>query len=170
MRSAATLVGVLLLSVTLHVQTPGPPAAPPTFHLLFIGHDIGAETDTITRGARETTIACAFHFVDRATTLDLTGFVTLLASGEPAHFRVEGHNYRLFRSDSEVTIAGGRAHVRDLGVDRDVDTGGRPFFPIDNYAPIGVQEALIQVLAGARAAGGDRRRTERPRRADCRPR
>ena len=56
----------------------------------------------------------------------------------------KGRNYRLFSSDAEVTIAGGRAHVRDLTAERDVEIGNRPFFPIDTYTPIGEQEALIQ--------------------------
>jgi imidazolonepropionase-like amidohydrolase len=115
--------------------------APRTFHLWFIGHDIGRETDTLSPDGRH--LQSVFHFDDRGTAVDLTASLDLDATG-PTHLVVKGRNYRLFTSDSEVTVAGGRAHVRDLAQESDVEIGGRPFFPIDNYAPIGVQEQLIQ--------------------------
>jgi hypothetical protein len=69
------------------------------------------------------------------------------------HLVVKGRNYRLFTSDSEVTVAQGRARVRDLKAEREIDLAGKPFFPIDNYAPIAVQEALIQYwIANGRPA------------------
>lgn len=123
-------------------QTPGPAStAPPTFRLWFIGHDIGRETDTRSPDGRH--LQSTFHFDDRGTAIDLTASLDLDAAG-PTHLVVKGRNYRLFTSDSEVTVAGGRAHVRDLAQESDVVIGGRPFFPIDNYAPIGVQEELIK--------------------------
>jgi hypothetical protein len=68
----------------------------------------------------------------------------LSSDGSPVHLAVRGRNYRLFASDSDVQIAGGRAHVRDAKTERDIDLGNRPFFPIDNYGPIGIQEQLIK--------------------------
>jgi imidazolonepropionase-like amidohydrolase len=82
--------------------------------------------------------------VDRGTTIDLAATLISALDGAPRSLVVKGRNYRLFASDSEVTIAGNRAHVRDLDRARDVEIAGKPFFPVDNYAPIGVQEALIQ--------------------------
>ena len=124
---------------------PQAPATPPTFRLFFLGHEIGAETDTITTITGGRRLDAAFQFTDRGTAVNLTAALELgTASGEPLHLTVKGRNYRLFASDSEVTIASGRAHVRDLQKERDVELAGKPFFPIDNYAPIGVQEALIQ--------------------------
>ena len=120
------------------------PAGPSTFHLFFLGHDIGTEVDTLTKGSSGEQLDAAFHFVDRGTAIDLTGALDSAVDRSPRHLTVKGRNYRLFASDSEVTIANGRAHVRDLTQERDVELGGKPFFPIDNYAPIGVQEKLIQ--------------------------
>jgi imidazolonepropionase-like amidohydrolase len=127
------------------------PDRPPTFRLLFLGHEIGRETDTRSSDGRH--LDSAFHFDDRGTAIDLTGSLDLGENGDPTHLVVNGRNYRLFASDSEVTIAGGHAHVRDLRTERDMEAGAKPFFPIDNYAPIGVQEALIRYwLAHGRPA------------------
>ena len=118
------------------------PAPPPRFRLFFLGHEIGRETDV--RSSDGKRLDAAFHFDDRGTAIDLTGSLDLNEKGESAHLIVKGKNYRLFGSDSEVTVGVSRAHVRDLKVERDIEFGTKPFFSVDNYAPIGVQEALIQ--------------------------
>jgi imidazolonepropionase-like amidohydrolase len=113
------------------------PQATPTFRLYFLGHEVGTET-------RPTATTFELRFVERGTEVKLTGSLELDAAANPIHFKVQGRNYRLFASDSEVDISNGRAHVRDASVARDIDLNGRPFFPIDNYGPIGVQEQLIR--------------------------
>ena len=124
---------------------------PPTFRLFFLGHEIGRETDTRSADGRH--LEAAFHFDDRGTAIDLTGALDLNEIGAPLHLTVKGRNYRLFTSDSDVAIGTYRAHVRDLKTERDIALGDKPFFPIDNYAPIGVQEALIHYwLAHGRPA------------------
>lgn len=138
LRSSLTLLAIAAWSTVLQ------PQAPPTFHLFFLGHEIGAEQDTLTTGDDARTLRAAFHFVDRGTAIDLAGTLISASDGSPRSLAVKGRNYRLFASDSEVTINNGRAHVRDLEQVRDVEIAGKPFFPIDNYAPIGVQEALVQ--------------------------
>ncbi len=82
-------------------------------------------------------------FLDRSTAVDLTASLDLDHSGSPLHLVVKGRNYRLFNSDSDLVISPGHVRVRDLARETDL-TIGKVFFPIDNYAPIGVQEALIQ--------------------------
>lgn len=125
--------------------TPQAPAGPPTFRLFFLGHEIGAETDTVTSQAGVKRLDAAFQFTDRGTAINLTASLDFTLNGEPTKLVVKGRNYRLFASDSEVTLSpGDRAYVRDLGERRNVPLQGKPFFPIDNYAPIGVQEQLIQ--------------------------
>ncbi len=149
MKSAAIVFCTVVASVTIG-QAPAP-AGPPTFRLFFLGHEIGRETATWTADGRR--LETAFHFEDRGTAIDLAGSLELDAQRRPARFAVKGRNYRLFSSDSEVTIANGRARVRDLKTEREIDLAGKPFFPIDNYAPIAMQEALIQYwLANGRPA------------------
>src|SRR5262249_4612502 len=89
-------------------------AAPsPTFHLFFIGHEIGSETDTWVSRNSGSELEAVFHFLDRSTSVDLTGTLELANDGSPRHLAVKGRNYRLFSSDTEVTIADGRALTRD---------------------------------------------------------
>jgi imidazolonepropionase-like amidohydrolase len=116
--------------------------------LYFLGHEIGreddgiAETVTAQAGLGTRHLISTFHFDDRGTPIDLAA--ELEAWPSPWHLHVKGRSYRLFTSDSEVMVTNGRAHVRDGSAERDVDLSGKPFFPIDNYAPIGVQEQLIK--------------------------
>ncbi len=112
------------------------------FRLSFLGHEIGRETASWSADGRR--LESVFHFEDRGTSVDLTGALEFDENRQPVRFAVKGRNYRLFQSDSEVTVAGGRARVRDLKTQRDIPLGGKPFFPVDNYAPIAIQEALIQ--------------------------
>lgn len=138
LRTAASTV---VAAASLAAQTS---PAPPTFHLYFLGHEIGAETDTVTASDAGRREDFAFHFQDRGSAIDLKASLDLDAKGAPTRFVTKGKSYRLFSSDAEVTIANGRAHVRDLAAERDMDVGTRAFFPIDTYTPIGAQEALIQ--------------------------
>ncbi len=138
--SVAAALG--LASAAVFAQAPAPPS--PLFHLYFLGHDIGGEVDAVTTTTSGRHVDFTSHFEDRGTAVDLKASLDQDVKGAPTHFVTKGRNYRLFSSDAEVTIAGGRAHVRDLTAERDVEIGNRPFFPIDTYTPIGEQEALIQ--------------------------
>lgn len=134
-------LALIVISASSFAQTPAADRSP-TFRLFFIGHEIGRETDVRSTDGRH--LDATFHFDDRGTAIDLTAALDVDVKSAASHLVVKGKNYRLFASDSEVTVTGTRAHVRDLKIERDVETGGKPFFPIDNYAPIGVQEALIR--------------------------
>jgi len=138
--SCAAALG--LASAAVFAQAPAVPS--PQFQLYFLGHDIGGEVDAVTTTSSGRHVDFTSHFQDRGTAVDLKASLDLDAKGAPTHFVTKGRNYRLFSSDAEVTIVRGRAHVRDLTAERDVEIGNRPFFPIDTYTPIGEQEALIQ--------------------------
>ena len=130
-KSRAILLYILLAGVAA-VQSPVP-----TFHLYFLGHEVGGESLTAPN-------TYELRFVERGTEVKLAGLLELGPDGSPVHLAVRGRNYRLFASDSDVQVTGGRAHVRDAKTERDIDLNGRPFFPIDNYGPIAVQEQLIK--------------------------
>ncbi len=142
----AACFGFLLLNVVSSGHTPAPPSSAPasSFDLHFIGHTIGKETTTVVHDATGDHFQSAFHFDDRGTAIDLAGTLELGPNGEPKRLVVKGKNYRLFQSDAEITIGAETAHVRDLTAERDIALGGKPFFPIDNYAPIHVQQELIR--------------------------
>jgi imidazolonepropionase-like amidohydrolase len=140
-RAAVVAVSVVAALVAARAQAPSDSTL---FRLYLMGHDIGQEHDTLTTSPGGQRIDAVFHFDDRGTPVDLTGSLALTRDGEPTHFVVEGQTYRLFRSDAEVTVAAGRADVRDLNAKSNLPIDGQPFFPIDNYAPIGFQERLLQ--------------------------
>ena len=144
-KSAAILLCTAVVLATTQ-QAPAPAGAK-AFRLFFLGHEIGREDVRVTGNE----LTCDFHFDDRGTAVDLRA--TLEPAVSPSRLVVKGRNYRLFTSDSEVTVANGRAHVRDLGVERDLDLQKKPFFPVDNYGPICVQEQLLKYwLAQGRPA------------------
>jgi len=132
------LTAMALLAVAA-AQTPTPA---PDFRLYFLGHEIGREIVTWADSGHH--FDSTFHFDDRGTAIDLTASFDEDEGGRPSRLVVKGRNYRLFSSDSDVTITADRAHVRDFKAERDVELRGRDFFPIDNYAPIAVQAALIR--------------------------
>jgi imidazolonepropionase-like amidohydrolase len=132
------LAAVVLVAVSA-MQAPAPA---PNFRLYFLGHEIGREIVTWTNSGRH--FDSDFHFEDRGTAIDLTASFDSDDKGRPSRLVVKGRNYRLFSTDSEVTIAGDRAHVRDFKAERDIELRRKDFFPIDNYAPIAVQAALIR--------------------------
>lgn len=144
LRASLVAVGLCLAAISVSGRAPASSATTSSFDLYFIGHKIGLETTTVVRDAAGAHSQSAFHFDDRGTAIDLTASLDLGPTGEPAHLVVKGRNYRLFQSDADVAIAAGTAHVRDLTAERDVALGGKPFFPIDNYAPIHVQQELIR--------------------------
>src|ERR1700733_4985572 len=94
-----TIVALALASSLGAAQAPT--GAPPTFHPFFLGHEIGAEVDTVTPTPDGHRMTAAFHYQDRATNLDLAATLDIGAGGSPTHFVTKGRNYRLFTSDAE---------------------------------------------------------------------
>ena len=117
------LLAVTLAVAALAAQAPAPE---PDFRLYFLGHEIGRETVSWTNSGRH--FDSTFHFEDRGTAIDLTASFDRDEKRRPTRLVVKGRNYRLFSSDSEVTIAGDRAHVRDFKTERDVELRGKDFF------------------------------------------
>ncbi len=124
-------------------QTKGPePTA--SFSLAFLGHVIGEEKVTVEALPSGKRIASDFAFTDRGTRVALAATLELDAKGEAVKFTSKGKTYRLFTTDVEVVRDGDRVQVRDGATQETLDLKGRPFFPVDNYAPVAVQEQLIQ--------------------------
>ncbi|MEO7271922.1 MAG: amidohydrolase family protein [Vicinamibacterales bacterium] len=115
-----------------------------TFRLHLLAHEIGREVVTTSETASGRHLASNFHFDDRGAAVDLTAGLDLSPDGNPLRLVVKGKTYRYFSSDTEVTRSADRVQVRDNGANRTVAVAGQPFFPLDGYAPIGVQEVLIR--------------------------
>lgn len=117
-------------------------AGPPSFGLYFLGHSIGHEIDLTSDDFPS--FEYTFHFDDRGAAVDLRAELRLGSDGAARRFKASGKNYRYFSVDSEVTVDGTTATVREGTETRTTSTGGRPFFPLDGYAPVGVHENLIR--------------------------
>lgn len=139
MRAALALAVLLVGAPLLQGQAPAP-----TFRLFFLGHEIGREIVTTTRLPDGERVTFDFSFTDRGTAVQLGATLELDQDHGARHFVTKGRTYRLFTADSEVTVTGRRAQVRDGTRETTMDIGTRPFFPVDNYAPIGVHERLIR--------------------------
>jgi imidazolonepropionase-like amidohydrolase len=138
--------GIVRLLVVVRLAAPllPQPAAKPSFRLFLLGHEIGREVVKSSRLPDGERLSFDFSFTDRGTTVDLAATLELDAEQNVRHFVTKGRTYRLFAADSEVTVTDGRARVRDGTRHTTVDAGDRPFFPVDNYAPIGAHERLIR--------------------------
>jgi hypothetical protein len=143
------LVALALVAASA-AQTPAPD---PDFRLFFLGHEIGRETVAWTDAGH---FDSTFHFEDRGTAIDLTASFDSDAHGSSVTTRRQGRNYRLFSSDSEVTITADRAHVRDFKVERDVDLRGRPVLSGRQLRAGCRPGGADSVLAGPRSPSRDR--------------
>jgi imidazolonepropionase-like amidohydrolase len=139
-RWGVRVLAVALLAAPLFAQ----PAARPTFRLFFLGHEIGREIVRTSRLPDGERLTFDFSFTDRGTTVELASTLEMDAEQNVRHFAAKGRTYRLFTADSEVTVTDGRARVRDGARVSTIDVAGRPFFPLDSYAPIGAHERLIR--------------------------
>ena len=136
----AITAAALLIAAPLLAQ----PAPSPTFRLFFLGHEIGREVVRSAKLPDGERLTFDFSFTDRGTTVELVSTLELDAEQNARHFVTKGRTYRLFHADSEVSVTDGRARVRDGTRQSTIDIGDRPFFPVDNYAPIGAHERLIR--------------------------
>ena len=135
---------LVALAGPLRIGAQQPAGISDRFALSFLGHVIGEERVTVTNIGPGRKIASAFVFEDRGTKVELNASLELDAEGLPIRFMSKGKTYRLFSTDVDVVRVGDRVHVRDGKAEETIDLKGRPFFPVDNYAPIAVQEQLIQ--------------------------
>jgi imidazolonepropionase-like amidohydrolase len=120
------------------------------FRLYLLGHEIGRETDRLSIVAGGRRLEATFEYEDRGTPVRLTATLDADAGWAPRRFISKGQTYRYFSSDVDVTVEGARARVRDGSQVTDVEIGAKPFFALDTYAPIGVQEQLIRYWRGRR--------------------
>lgn len=114
------------------------------FVLGFLGHVIGEEKVTIEPRNKGRRISSAFSFEDRGTKVELTASLELDGDGQPIRLTSKGKTYRLFSTDVDVVRVGDNVRVRDGATASSIELNGRPFFPVDSYAPIAVQEQLVQ--------------------------
>ena len=143
--AAAYLTCVVGIGAAVWVSAQGtPPADATVFRLYLLGHEVGLETDTQSLVAGGRHFASTFAYSDRGASVRLTASLDAGVDLAPRHLVVRGQTSRDGAVDSEVTVNAGRVRVRDGQNTTEADLSGKAIFPIDGYAPIGVQEQLIR--------------------------
>jgi imidazolonepropionase-like amidohydrolase len=145
MGRARLSTGFLLLAVAFVAASPRQtPDGSITFRLYVLGREAGRETDTFSLVSGGRRVDATFAYTERGTEVSLTGSIETTADWSPKHLIVRGRTSANVSTDSEVTVDGTRVHVRDGQRTADLDISGKPFFPVDSYAPVALQEQLLR--------------------------
>jgi imidazolonepropionase-like amidohydrolase len=113
------------------------------FRLHKFEQDIGEENYTITPDGNALTLKTDFKFTDRGTAVPLTAALRTSDSYVPQSFVINGNTSRMSKTDTEVTINGGNATVRQGKDTRTLPTP-QTFFTISGYAPVAVQMEMMR--------------------------
>jgi imidazolonepropionase-like amidohydrolase len=136
----------LLLALSpavLLAQTNSPSAESGKFRLHKFEQPIGEETYTITPDGSTLTLKSEFEFTDRGSKVPLTATLRTSDSYVPQSFVINGKTSRMSEIDTQVTIDGSSATIRQGKDSRTVSTPAS-FFTISGYSPVAVQMELIR--------------------------
>ncbi len=113
------------------------------FRLHKFEQAIGEENYTITADGRTLTLRDDFKFTDRGSAVPLSATLITSASYEPQSFTIKGKTSRISDIDTEITISGGNATIRQ-GKQTDTTATPHTFFTISGYAPVAVQTEMMR--------------------------
>ncbi len=136
----ACLLLVALVPAILIAQ-----AAPESgkFRLHKFEQAIGEENYTITPDGSSLNLKTDFKFTDRGTPVPLTATLRTSDSYVPQNFTIKGNTSRLSTTDTEVTINGANATIRQ-GKDTRTVSVPQTFFTISGYAPVAIQMEMMR--------------------------
>lgn len=132
-----TLV-VFLLSVSLWGQTESG-----KFLLHKFEQPIGEESYTIVRDGDALALQTDFLFTDRGSKVPLKASWRAALDLTPQVFQIKGNTSRMSTIDAEVTVANGKAKIRDGKETREVDVP-KQYFTIAGYSPVSIQMMLLR--------------------------
>jgi len=113
------------------------------FRLHKFEQDIGEENYTIKPDGNTLTLKTDFKFTDRGTAVPLSATLRTSDSYVPQSFVISGNTSRMSKTDTEVTINGDTASIRQGKDSRTVPTP-QTFFTISGYAPVAVQMEMMR--------------------------
>jgi imidazolonepropionase-like amidohydrolase len=137
---------ILIASIfpaVLFAQSNTPSVETGKFRLHKFEQPIGEETYTITPEGGTLTLKSEFEFTDRGSKVPLTATLRTSDSYVPQSFVIKGKTSRMSDIDTEVTVDGANATIRQ-GKDTHTVTTPPSFFTISGYAPVAVQMELIR--------------------------
>jgi len=134
---------LLALSPAILVAQAAPQKEAGKFQLHKFEQAIGEENYTITPDGNTLTLKTDFKFTDRGTPVPLTATLHTSDSYVPQNFVISGNTSRMSKTDTEVTISGDSATIRQGKDTRTVPTP-QTFFTISGYAPVAVQMEMMR--------------------------
>ncbi len=143
----ALLVIVALRGQDTRPAEAGAPIEAGKFRLHKFEQPIGDESYTIEQDGSDLVIRSDFKFTDRGSPVPLRAVLRTTADLTPRAFQTKGKVSRFTPIDDEITIADGKATIREAGESREVKVADR-FFTITGYAPVIVQQELLRYVKG----------------------
>ncbi len=113
------------------------------FRLHKFEQAIGEENYTITPDGSALNLKTDFKFTDRGTPVPLTATLRTSDSYVPQNFTIKGNTSRISTTDTEVTINGANATIRQ-GKDTRTVSVPQTFFTISGYAPVAIQMEMMR--------------------------
>jgi imidazolonepropionase-like amidohydrolase len=113
------------------------------FQLHKFEQAIGEENYTITPAGQTLNLKDDFKFTDRGSAVPLSATLTTSDSYVPQSFTIKGKTSRISDIDTEITISGDKATIRQ---GKNTSTSATPstFFTISGYAPVALQMEMMR--------------------------
>jgi imidazolonepropionase-like amidohydrolase len=137
----ACLLLLVLSTAVLFAQAP--PNQAGKFLLHKFEQSIGEESYTIMAEGTSLELKTDFKFTDRGTPVPLSATLRTTDAYLPQSFTIKGKTSRMSNIDTEVTIDGGSASIRQGGEKR-IAQLPPTFFTISGYAPVAVQMEMMR--------------------------
>ncbi|HLQ38697.1 MAG TPA: hypothetical protein VK348_12890, partial [Planctomycetota bacterium] len=148
-----------LLPLLVHGRVLAQDAEPPTdivqqgkYRLYKFEQPIGEESWELSRAGEQLLLHSKFKFTDRGSPVPLTATMTLAEDLTPKSLVLEGNVSRFSTIDTELSITGKTAEIREGKQTRQADVPER-FFAISGYAPVAVQMLLVRYAEGHEVKG-----------------
>ncbi|HTV64584.1 MAG TPA: hypothetical protein VMD98_03210, partial [Bryocella sp.] len=144
MRHSRRFLALLLIAfpVFLSAQNAAQPESG-KFRLHKFEQAIGEENYTLTPDGNSLNLKTDFKFTDRGSTVPLDATLRTSDNYVPESFMIKGKTSRVSNIDTEVTIAGGNATIRQ-GKQTNTTATPKAFFTISGYAPVAVQMEMMR--------------------------
>src|SRR5215469_5058716 len=141
-RGTFCMIALSLTASILWAQS-SPRAESARFRLHMYEQEIGEESYTIMDDLQSLTLKTDFKFTDFRKPVPLTATLRTSRNGAPLSFTIKGKTSVTFEVDSEVTVNGGAAAIREGKETRTV-ASPKTFFTISGYAPAAVQMMMMR--------------------------
>ena len=138
----ACILLLVLVPAALFAQASSAPESG-KFRLHKFEQAIGEESYTITPDGKTLTLKTDFKFTDRGTPVPLMATLRTSDSYVPQSFTIKGNTSRMSTIETDITVNGANATIRQ-GKDTRTVAVPQAFFTISGYAPVSVQMEMMR--------------------------